>query len=62
MRWPWEIFMKSKLSQEKEKNEVVAPAREAVQATYKHLNRLDRILTEARKAEVIAMKANARRH
>lgn len=55
MRWPWEIFMKSKSKQHKEKKELVDAAQDAVQQSYTRINRLDRILAEARDAERIAM-------
>ena len=54
MRWPWEFFMKGTDRQSTE--EVTAPAKHEVEESQKRLSRINRILLEARQAELIVQR------
>jgi hypothetical protein len=53
MQWPWEYLMKFKGANRHETDEVTAPAQKQIAESEERLSRINRILLEARHAEVI---------
>ncbi len=63
MRWPWNVTPERDEDQtmiQEETQKITAPAREEIRISQERLSRIDRIIKEARAAELAVKKANQR--